>query len=220
MTARSILRALSHLAADIPHALRRAVAPPYDDDPDAYAEHIAKLHTEAGQKARRDFADKLAEREAASDGLCARDECVCPADGADERLADCGLGPITDLNVDSLTGAILPTRLIAPLTADETILVRQLLAERFPESSAAPPPSLDGATEPPAADPHPPAAGGIPLSPAEAHKQALTQALAQDRKRLRCNTYKPLHPDRCTKLAGHEGQHSYNGIFWDIDPSK
>lgn len=157
---------------------------------------------------------------------------ICPThfgennDEADERLADCGLGGELPEEFDprwEMTGPgsiLLPSRLVAPLTADETILVRQVLAERFPESSAAPVHSSTGAAEPPAADPPPQAAGGTPLSPAEAHKQALTQALAEDRKRLRCNAYKPLHPDRCTKLAGHEGKHSYDGTFWDFDPSK
>lgn len=77
MNLRSAARAISYLARDIAPALRRMTAPPYDDDPDAYAEHLAQLHAAA-----------LAEREAQTEvlepqddcGLGEADECLCRDD--------------------------------------------------------------------------------------------------------------------------------------------
>lgn len=72
----STLRAAHYLASDILPALRRMASPPDDDNPDAYAEHLARLH-----------ADALAEREAETEvlepqsdcGLGEADECLCRA---------------------------------------------------------------------------------------------------------------------------------------------
>lgn len=68
----SVLRGASYLARDIMPALRRFAEGPDDDSPDAYADHLARLH-----------ADALAEREAET-------EVAEP----DERLVDCGLGGV------------------------------------------------------------------------------------------------------------------------------
>lgn len=78
MTILSTLRAASYLARDIWPALQRLATPPDDDNPDAYAEHLAKLRAEA-----------LAEREAQTEvteplsdcGLGEADECLCGEDG-------------------------------------------------------------------------------------------------------------------------------------------
>jgi hypothetical protein len=99
MSILSALRSVHYLARDIWSALHRLVAPPDDDNPDAYAEHLATLR-----------ADALAEREAQTEvtepcgdcGLGEADECLCQPDG---RL-------VCDACRDQLTsaapGAILP----------------------------------------------------------------------------------------------------------------
>ncbi|WP_216639185.1 hypothetical protein, partial [Mycobacterium asiaticum] len=163
MTLRSTFRAVSHLAADAWGCLRafadgKAV--------NGYYDHMA---------------DVLADREAAVE-VAEPDE-----SGADERLADCGLGEpigtfagvpvyeVPDLHPDSLggLGAALQARregprsltVEPPLTNNELVAVRQLIEERFPQTSAAPGDAMPPTAAEPSPVPDPSASGageGIP----------------------------------------------------------
>lgn len=185
MTLRSTTRATYHVALDFWGCLRR-----FADGKavNGYDDHMAGLLAEAGGKqAGRDLADALAEGKSRNEYLGPYESPGYFAE-AGERLADRGLID-TDVTVmsgwldaSSLAGGsdgLGPTT-IPLLSADEVDLVRQLLAERFPESSVtSDAPRLD-VTEP-APDPTPRSGAGTPLTPGEAHKQALTRALNEDR---------------------------------------
>ncbi len=74
----SVLRGASYLARDIMSALRRMASPPDDDNPDAYADHLARLHADAlaEREAREEVAEPLGDC-----GLGEADECLCDPDG-------------------------------------------------------------------------------------------------------------------------------------------
>ncbi|TDK87549.1 hypothetical protein EUA02_26855 [Mycobacterium paragordonae] len=206
MTLRSTARATYHVALDFWGCIRRFVD---GKAVNGYDDHMAEVLAEAaGKQVGRDFAAET-ERCARETGPTSTPEKHGPgsrpsgpnlqresiaagatlSSEAAERLADGGLiGPDVTvmsgwLDASSLTGAVEPVT-IPLLSGDEVALVRQLLAERFPESSVtSDAPRLD-VTEP-APDPTPRSGAGTPLTPGEAHKQALARALNEDRGGLR-----------------------------------
>lgn len=96
MTIFSALRSVSYLARDLWPALRRMACPPYDDNPDVYAEHLAALHAEA--LAQREARTEVLEPQADC-GLGEADECLCDPDGGlscDSCTIDARLAAIHD----------------------------------------------------------------------------------------------------------------------------
>lgn len=95
MSLLSTLRAASWLARDIWPALQRLVTPPDDDNPDAYAEHLARVRADAlaQREAQTEVTEPLSDcglgeaDECLCDGRCATDERICPVDDEDEPMA-------------------------------------------------------------------------------------------------------------------------------------
>lgn len=150
MTILSTLRDLHYLTREVVNALRRLATPPDDDSPDAYAEHLARLHAEAQP-----------DGPPGDCGLGEADECLCDPDGGLSCDSCCEPPSVADEPTFTEWLASVDARLAAIQDQLNSAAPGPFIPDAAAESPVAPTPE-SGAAGPPNPEHHTTTKGNQP----------------------------------------------------------